>query len=94
MPGLDGTGPQGFGSRTGRGLGVCGSVTYGQGQVTSNQWNVPQGPVYGLGRGGLPYGRGMGFGRRFGMGLFGRGFGMGLFGRGFGIGRGRRGRRF
>ncbi len=25
MPGFDGTGPQGFGPRTGRGLGPCGS---------------------------------------------------------------------
>ena len=65
MPGLDGTGPMGWGPRTGRGLGYCppgaGPAPYAYG-------------VRGLGRGGLPWGGGRGFGMGRGRG-WGRGFG-------------------
>lgn len=57
MPGYDGTGPQGFGPMTGRGMGACGRG-YGR--------------RYGYGSGaGRGFGRGFGFfrglGRRFGF---------------------------
>ena len=55
MPGLDRTGPLGEGPMTGRGLGYC-----GQGRV------FPENVVYGVGRGGRPYGGGRG--RCFGGG--------------------------
>ena len=48
MPGFDGTGPQGYGQRTGGGFGRC-------------EPNAASTPVYGLGRGGLPHGGGRGF---------------------------------
>jgi hypothetical protein len=52
MPYLDGTGPNGLGPLTGRGLGYCsGAVGLGYGYG------------FGWGRG---YGRGMAYGRRFG----------------------------
>ncbi len=53
MPGFDGTGPMGMGPRTGGGFGPCPPV-----------YPAGAGPVYGLGRGGLPWGggRGRGFG--------------------------------
>lgn len=63
MPGLNGTGPMGAGSRTGRGMGRCrpADASYGAANWTG-----------GMGRG---MGRGMGFGA--GMGRFlGRGRGM------------------
>lgn len=66
MPGLNGTGPAGAGSMTGRGLGPCGS---GEG--------IPAKEFYGRGMGhplGARFGRGMGCGR--GMG-FGGGFAPG-----------------
>jgi len=69
MPGQDGTGPLGYGPRTGRRLGNC--THY------SNAPENNEGPIYGLGRGGLPiggegFGLGGGHGPRFGAG---RGFG-------------------
>lgn len=66
MPRMDGTGPAGAGSMTGRGFSPCGS---GEG--------VPAEKFYGHGLGypmGARFDRGMGCGR--GMG-FGRGFGPG-----------------
>lgn len=68
MPRMDGTGPAGAGSMTGRGLGPCGT---GEG--------VPAGGSYGRGMGypmGMRFGRGMGMrcGRGFGPG---RGYGPG-----------------
>lgn len=57
MPGLDGTGPQGRGLRTGGGFGKCSPVA-GQ--------NDAQDRVIGVGRGGVP--RGGGRGRAFGGG--------------------------
>ena len=55
MPNGDRTGPGGYGSRTGRGLGYC--------RPGSDQQAGDSGrPVYGLGRGGLPRGGGRGFG--------------------------------
>ena len=71
MPGYDGTGPRGMGSRTGGGFGFCPPAQGVQ-------------PVYGmrgLGRGGLPRGGGRGFG--FGGG---RGFGRRRFGPAYGYG--------
>ena len=52
MPGFDGTGPQGYGQRTGGGFGRCVP-------------NAASTPVYGLGRGGLPHGGGRGRCRAF-----------------------------
>ena len=54
MPGGDGTGPMGHGSRTGGGFGFC---PPGVGPAYSPY------PVYGVGRGGLPRGGGRGGGR-------------------------------
>lgn len=70
MPGGDGTGPRGLGSRTGRGLGYC------NGYPTPGY--MTPGPGLGLGRGGL--GRGMAW-RRGGLGG-GWGRGRGGWGRG------------
>ncbi|MEJ2744511.1 MAG: DUF5320 domain-containing protein [bacterium] len=50
MPGRDGTGPMGYGPRTGGGFGWCPPVT---GAPTAR-------PVYGVGRGGIPWGGGRG----------------------------------
>lgn len=66
MPGFDGTGPLGMGPRTGGGFGFC-----------PPGYSVGVGPVYGLGRGGLPWGGGRGWG--FGGGR-GRGFFRGAWG--------------
>ena len=55
MSGFDGTGPQGYGQRTGGGFGRC-------------EPNAASTPVYGLGRGGLPHGGGRGFARGGGRG--------------------------
>ncbi len=62
MPRFDGTGPLGQGSMTGRGLGKC------------NPANTDENVIYGVGRGGIPYGCGQG--RMFGGGRnrFGRRF--------------------
>ena len=65
MPGLDGTGPMGQGSRTGRGLGRCNPAN-----DTANSNNNFQRPM----GGGMGRGRGCGFGRGFGRGFGGRGF--------------------
>lgn len=58
MPGFNGTGPMGYGSRTGRGLGIC----------AQNQpdYNAGGCRVYGRGRGGAARGCGRGWGRRRG----------------------------
>lgn len=62
MPRLDGTGPPGEGSMTGRGLGKCIAA------------NTDENVIYGVGRGEIPYGCGRG--RMFGGGRnrFGRRF--------------------
>jgi len=99
MPLGDGTGPQGFGPMTGRGLGYCAGYQvpgymnpYGYGGRMGFGYPAPY--AYGgypgispyLGRGRYP-GFGYGFGRGMGRVLgFGRGAGLG---RGFGMGRGR-----
>jgi len=80
MPGLNRTGPEGQGSRTGRGLGKCNPGTneetknMNQGESESDQVSR-----MGLGRRlGRGIGRGAGAGRRGGMGRGrnqGRGFG-------------------
>lgn len=56
MPGFDQTGPLGEGPQTGRGLGRCGTGDAG-----------PARGLYGVGRGGRPWGGGRG--RCFGGGL-------------------------
>ena len=60
MPGFDGTGPGGLGSRTGGGFGFCAP---GSGPSPAG---VGGGMVYGVGRGGIPWGGGRG--RAFGGG--------------------------
>ncbi len=60
MPGFDGTGPNGLGPRTGGGFGFC-----GQGADPAPRGYAP-GVVYGVGRGGIPWGGGRG--RAFGGG--------------------------
>ncbi|WP_082122644.1 DUF5320 domain-containing protein [Methanoculleus sediminis] len=71
MPGFDGMGPRGMGPMTGRRMGRCvlppqpqaeGSPA-GETNETTQEAPAEQ-PVYGLGRGGIPYGcgRGRGFG--------------------------------
>ncbi len=67
MPGLDGTGPWGLGPRTGRGLGLCPPGVnpyraYPYAPFGSYSW-----PVFGVGRGGLPWGGGRG--RAWGGGI-------------------------
>ena len=65
MPRGDGTGPEGRGPRTGRGLGYC--TGYDSPGFTRG---TPLGRGYGYGRGfgrGQGYGRGYGRGRRFGI---------------------------
>jgi hypothetical protein len=78
MPGFDGTGPLGRGPMTGGGRGFCAMPyraygPYGYGMRLSYSPPVAPypsyGPVYGAGRGGLPWGGGRG--RVFGGG---RGF--------------------
>jgi hypothetical protein len=60
MPGFDGTGPAGLGPRTGGGFGHCLPGAYPTG------WRRAPGVVYGVGRGGIPWGGGRG--RAFGGG--------------------------
>ena len=60
MPGFDGTGPRGLGPRTGGGFGYCAP---GSGPVRGG---YARGVVYGVGRGGIPWGGGRG--RAFGGG--------------------------
>lgn len=78
MPGFDGTSPIGRGPMTGRGFGYCRTgyqpvrqpVEASTESQSATPENVPvyqppvqgQAPVYGLGRGGVPYGGGRGFG--------------------------------
>lgn len=60
MPGFDGTGPAGRGSRTGGGFGFC---SPGAGPAPAGS---ARGVGYGVGRGGFPWGGGRG--RTFGGG--------------------------
>ena len=69
MPGFDGTGPRGMGPRTGGGFGFCAP---GAGPAPAG---YTPGAVYGLGRGGIPWGGGRG--RAF-VGGRGRGWRAGL----------------
>ncbi len=77
MPGQDGTGPMGNGPRTGRGMGRCRPLTSrksGQADQTTDRPETemesmtPEGDevMFGVGRGGRPYGGGRG--RCFGGG--------------------------
>lgn len=59
MPGFDGTGPMGQGSRTGRGMGNCNTAND---TVNNNSAQRPMG-------GAFRCGRGRGFGRGLGRGL-------------------------
>jgi hypothetical protein len=76
MPGFDGTGPMGQGSMTGGGRGFCAMPNRAYGP-SGCRVQAPQsfygrflgGPIFGAGRGGLPWGGGPG--RVFGGG---RGF--------------------
>lgn len=68
MPNMDGTGPQGKGPRTGRGMGNCPASN------NQNQSNTQNQNVLGRGQGGL--GRGLARGSGNGAGR-GRGFGRG-----------------
>lgn len=85
MPGRNGTGPEGMGPLTGRGMGNCSSAN----NVDTNQKPIGRGMGrrlgFARGQGGRGRGCGMGRGRGFGMGrgMQGRGFGMGQ-GQGFG----------
>lgn len=73
MPGYDRTGPQGYGPRTGRGLGRCGPLAA---RETGIGGPFPENRVGWYGRGwGRGFGRG-GWGRRGG---FGRGIGWRAF---------------
>ena len=76
MPGFDGTGPMGQGPMTGGGRGFCaipnrayGPSGYGVRVPQSFYGRSFGGPIFGAGRGGLPWGGGRG--RVFGGG---RGF--------------------
>ena len=77
MPGGDGTGPSGLGSRTGRALGYCAGY---------DSPGYTKGPGIGMGRG---FGGGLGF--RFGRGQLGGRRGGWWYGGGGYIGRGRGG---
>ncbi len=75
MPGFNGTGPAGYGARTGRGMGRCppvGTVAPEVGAAAGSQGTVPPATDYQFGMGG---GFGMGRGRRAGGRGMGRGFG-------------------
>jgi hypothetical protein len=76
MPGFDRTGPMGAGPMTGGGRGLCGSWA-GAGR------RFYGGFTRGVGRGGIPWGGGMGrcFGGRGGWWGTGPGWGRGFFGR-------------
>jgi hypothetical protein len=94
MPGMNGTGPDGAGPRTGWGRGRCRppkQQTQEDPQVdatSTDESGETTAPIdAGLGGGGRGRGFGGGRGRGFGGGR-GRGFGGGR-GRGFGGGRGR-----
>ena len=83
MPGGDGTGPNGLGSRTGRALGYCAGYD-SPGYVKGPGRGMGRGYGRGYGRGiGLGYGRGLAWGGRGGRwagrgGYWGRGAG-GIF---------------
>jgi hypothetical protein len=84
MPGFDGTGPMGRGARTGWGRGRCRSVypvrkeekepveqpAPATEEVQREVFRSPDSPLYGVGRGGIPWGWGRGF---CGGGFRGRG---------------------
>lgn len=72
MPGFDGTGPLGQGSLTGRGMGYCAGGPYPYARE-----------VYGVGRGGIPWGGGRGRAWGGGRGRFGRGRSFGWPGWGY-----------
>ncbi|MDD2427065.1 MAG: DUF5320 domain-containing protein [Eubacteriales bacterium] len=67
MPRLDGTGPMGFGSMTGRGFGPCADEKSGAVNDRRGRGRAAYGR--GMGRGG-GYARGFGRGRAFGRGFY------------------------
>jgi hypothetical protein len=99
MPGLNGTGPRGFGPMTGRGFGLCTgfssapNLSYGYNQpmmpqlpytYPNNMQNPYTSQTQSVMPAQQPYNSGFPFGMGFGRGLgWGRGFGLG---RGFGMG--------
>ena len=90
MPGYDGTGPQGQGPMTGRGMGFCVLTTSqenpGQVKGFAGLQGVPVGQISDAGS----YGYGAPYYAGWGNPWFRRGFGFGRgFGRGWGRGRGR-----
>jgi hypothetical protein len=81
MPGIDGTGPMGFGPMTGRGLGMCitpvNALRYGTRAGRSLRRELELGLVPGIGRGmGLDLVSGLGRGLARGL-LFGAILGLG-----------------
>jgi hypothetical protein len=75
MPGYDRTGPQGRGAMTGGGFGYCNpNVRYrrprrGMQLMADPRWEgSPIYPIYGWGRGGLPWGCSRGWGPGDGRG--------------------------
>ena len=62
MPGFDGTGPLGYGPMTGGGFGYCNPAYRGY---------YSGAPLYGVGRGGIPWGGGRGRAFGGGRGRFG-----------------------
>ncbi|TAJ44111.1 hypothetical protein CUJ86_08750 [Methanofollis fontis] len=78
MPGFDGTGPRGMGPMTGRGLGRCrpaapvvSTAAQTPQETTGTAVPPPQNMMYGVGRGGIPWGCGCGFCGGRGRGRFG-----------------------
>ena len=72
MPGMNGTGPEGLGAMTGRGMGICrgtraaGNPAYNRGMNYGRGMGCGRGMNYGRGmscRRGMNYGRGAGCGR-------------------------------
>ncbi len=80
MPGYDRTGPQGYGPRTGRGLGRCGPLAARETGIGARDAGER------VGRFGRRFGGGRG--RGFGSGGWGRRWGLGIGGRAFDDGAG------
>jgi len=75
MPGFDKTGPEGQGSMTGRKRGLCREDIKETSEKSSTQSSSENEVLYGVGRGGRPYGGGRG--HCYGGGRRRRGFGNG-----------------
>jgi len=64
MPGLDQTGPRGIGKKTGRGFGRCFAPSLNEIPTDMIDSAKSGDVVYGIGRGGIPCGRGRRFQNR------------------------------